>query len=469
MSILNRIINLKISPNSIFKVVWEAFVLLLTLLMTIIAPIMVVYDIPSTGGFLVFDIVLTVFFTIDIYINFSTSLQVKRKIITDKKIVAKQYMKGWFWLDLFATIPFHLIFNVSAFIMLNRLLRFARLFRLAKLFSSSSSKTLKRIRELPFVNPSIMRLLMLVFWILIAGHLIACGWMFIGGNPGGLDPATRYIEAFYWTVTTLTTIGYGDITPIENSLRIYVMIIQLIGAGMYGFIIGNIANLIANIDVAKTQYKEKLERINTFLKYRNIPLSLQKRINDYYDYLWDNRRGYDESSVLSDLPKTLKTTVSLYLNREIIEKVPLFKGASEEFLTELILNLEPVIYTPGDYVVKKGEMGYDMFFISKGSIDVVSEDEKVVYATLSDGAYFGEIAILLSTPRTATIKAKDYCDLYSLHKDTFDQILQRFPDFASSIEKEAQRRKLELESSVASSKKAASEKKTTIKEKKKGK
>ena len=445
--ITNKFWTLAIHPQSGFKVLWEAFVLVLTLIMTIIAPVMVVFEIPSKGAFLAFDIVLTIFFTADIYINFHTSLIVKRKVITDSRAIAREYMKGWLWIDLLATIPFHLIFGVASFVMLNRILRFTRLFRLAKLFSSSSSKTLKRIRELPFINPSIMRLVMLVFWLLIAGHLIACGWMFLSGNPDNLDSTTRYIEAYYWTLTTLTTIGYGDISPSENRLRIYVMVIELIGAGMYGFIIGNIANLIANIDVAKTQYKEKVDRIGTFLKYKNIPLSLQKRINDYYDYLWENRRGYDEASVLSDLPISLKTRVALYLNREIIEKVPLFKGATEEFLTEVILNLEPVIFTPGDYVVKKDEMGYNMFFISKGSVDVVSEDETIVYATLSDGAFFGEIALLLSTPRTATIKARDYCDLYSLHKDTFQKILQRYPDFAHSIEEEAQRRKAELEQS----------------------
>ena len=81
---------------------------------------------------------------------------------------------------------------------------------------------------------------------------------------------------------------------------------------MYGLVIGNIANLIANIDVAKTQYKEKMDRINAFLKYRSIPPRLQQKINDYYDYLWESRRGYDESSVLGDLPGPLKVSVSLF-------------------------------------------------------------------------------------------------------------------------------------------------------------
>jgi len=214
---------------------------------------------------------------------------------------------------------------------------------------------------------------------------------------------------------------------------------------MYGFIIGNIANIIANIDIAKTQFQEKMEKVSTFLRYKNIPHDLKLKISDYYEYLWESRRGYDESSILQDLPKPLKTSISLFLNRGIIQKVPIFKGASEEFIKEIILNLQPVVFTPGDYVVIKGEIGYEMYFISHGSVDVVSEDESIVYATLGAGSFFGEIALLLSAPRNATIKAREYCDCYSLDKDTFDQILVRFPEFAENIRDMAEKRRAETE------------------------
>ncbi|MDC7242197.1 MAG: cyclic nucleotide-binding domain-containing protein, partial [Spirochaetales bacterium] len=262
-------------------------------------------------------------------------------------------------------------------------------------------------------------------------------------NP--INAEQPYLRSFYWTVTTLTTIGYGDISPSTRIETIFVIIVELIGAGMYGFIIGNIANIIANIDVAKSQYQEKMEKVSTFMRYKNIPADLKHKISDYYDYLWESRRGYDESSILEDLPKPLKTSISLFLNREIIQKVPIFQGTSEEFIKEVILNLEPVVFTPGDYVVIKGEIGYEMYFISRGSVDVVSEDESIVYATLGAGSFFGEIALLLSAPRNATIKARDYCDCYSLKKETFDQILERFPEFAKRISDMAEKRRAETE------------------------
>lgn len=431
-----------IEYESRFKTVWEAFILLLTIAVTLVTPISIIFNLTFDTGFLIFDLIVTFFFLIDILLTFNTTLKIGRHYLKDRKSVAKHYLKRWFIFDALATIPFHIIFLGIETLALGRFLRFFRLARLFKLLSST--KTLAKVRESKIFNPSIVRLMLLIFWILIASHLIACGWIFITGDFQATLTDT-YIKAYYWTITTVTTIGYGDISPagMGNLAIIYTIIIEIIGAGMYGFIIGNIANLIANIDVAKSQYREKMEKISTFLKYRNVPVPLQKRINDYYDYLWENRRGYDESAVMEDLPISLKTTVSLYLNKDIIEKVPLFKGASQAFIREIIMNLKPVIFTPGDYIVRAGEIGDEMYFISHGSVDVVSEDESTVYATLTAGNFFGEIALLLSTERTATIKAREYCDLYALDKTTFDRILSKYPDFARDIEELAEKRRAE--------------------------
>ncbi|OHD21393.1 MAG: hypothetical protein A2Y38_09810 [Spirochaetes bacterium GWB1_59_5] len=210
-------------------------------------------------------------------------------------------------------------------------------------------------------------------------------------------------------------------------------------------VIGNIAGLIANIDVAKSQYREKLDKINSFLKYRNIPDHLMKKINNYYSYLWDTRKGYDEIEFLHDLPVALKESVALHLNKEIIERVPLFEKADASLIRDIILQLEPVVFTPGDYIVRSGELGRDMFFISKGTVTVLSADEKTIYATLKAGQFFGEISLLLSMPRTATIKAAGFCDLYRLVKDQFDVVVEQYPDFKQSIKVLAEKRREEVQ------------------------
>lgn len=55
-------------------------------------------------------------------------------------------------------------------------------------------------------------------------------------------------------------------------------------------------------------------------------------------------------------------------------------------------------------------------------------------ATLRDGDFFGEIALLLGKPRSASVRAKEYCDLYVFDKDSFTQIIADHQDFAAHIE-----------------------------------
>ncbi len=435
-----------INPDSEKKIFWELFILLLTVLCTFILPLSVVFNRGDSAAMVIFDILVTIFFSVDIYLNFHTAYEEKRHLITDGKLIARRYVRGWFFWDLIATLPFSLVFSGISGLLLSRLFRLFRLTRLFKLFTTN--RTLRRLNEVNSgINPSVIRMILMVFWIFVASHLVACGWVALGGIEPGQSNGDTYLQAFYWTITTLTTIGYGDISP-DLAIRsqvIFTIITQLLGAGMYGFIIGNISNLIANMDIAKTSHKEKVERINTFLKYKNIPAPLQRRVNNYYDYLWESRRGYNETAVIEELPLSLKTQITLQMNKELIQKVPLFEHAPDSFLKEVILNLEPVIFTPGDYIMEAGEMGYEMYFISSGRVEILSADESITLATLTAGAFIGEMALLLSTPRTATVKAVEYCDLYMLTKDMVDSILTRYPAIALTMEKEAERRRLENE------------------------
>lgn len=445
-SLISRLLP-RIRPDGKAKIIWDIYVLLITILITISVPLRVVFSAINPTLTLFCDTVGTLTYLLDIFFKFNTGIVVRHETIFDRKIIAIGYLKGVFIWDLLAALPISWLLSPGITSLADNFVRYFLLFRLFKLVSIIG--ILRRVHRINIIKPAFVRLILLVFWILIAAHLITCGWIFLDGPrkpefDNHFSPHLRYLEAFYWTITTLTTIGYGDITPEKPLQFVYVIIVMLMGAALYGFIIGNIANIIANLDVVKSKFRNKVENLVTFLKYRNIPVDIQDRITDYYDYLWESRRGYEETTLLQGLPTSLLTRVSHFLNQEIIAKVPLFKNASQEFIRDIILNLKPVVFTPSDDIVIYGEMGYEMFFISHGEVEVLDATGNIVYATLTSGQFFGEIAILLSTPRTATVRAKAYCDLYVLDKETFDHILKKYPDFAKDVEKQAEENRKKL-------------------------
>lgn len=61
---------------------------------------------------------------------------------------------------------------------------------------------------------------------------------------------------------------------------------------------------------------------------------------------------------------------------------------------ELVLKLQPQVYSPGDYICKKGDIGREMYIIKEGKLAVVADDGVTQFVVLSDGSYFGEISIL---------------------------------------------------------------------------
>jgi len=416
-----------ILPTNKYKQIWDPFVLVMTIVVAVEMPLRIALDLPLHGWFYFLDTFISCVFLVDLILTFFTAVYVNAALVKDPKNVAQRYLKRWFIIDLLAVLPLDLIFG--SFMINARLLRLLRLAHVATF--------MQKVAKANVINASLLRMVFLAFWVSLFAHWAACGWIAVGaGNITSEWKATHgllYLRSLYWAVTTLVTIGYGDITPVTPKQTVFCILVELLGAGLYGYVIAIFASLIAKLDVARTHFTEQIEKMNTFMRFRKIPSDLQDRIRSYYEYLWTSRRGYDEGQVLSELPDSLKIQVSLHLCSSMIEKVPIFSGASEDLIKQIVAKLKSAIFTPGDYVFREGEIGDSMYFISRGQVEVVSKDGQTIYATLSPGNFFGEIALILQQPRNASIRALEYVDLYTLDQGGLQEVLQKFPAFMAHI------------------------------------
>jgi voltage-gated potassium channel len=302
-------------------------------------------------------------------------------------------------------------------------------------------KIKRQLEHHPNLHPVALRLLPLALTMPVVVHLISCGWIAMGGmtifqNP---DNVTRYISAVYWCITTLTTVGYGDISPKTGAQMLYANGAQILGVGFFGYVLSNIASLLSRMDAARESHLARLDKIENFFRHNKVPQELRSKIRSYYQYLWETHRGYDDRSVLEEIPTHLRRDISLFLSAEMIEKVPLLKGANMDLIRDLVLKLQSVICVPGERVFHLGEPGDAMYFIHRGEVEILSASGERL-ALLTQGSFFGELALLTSKPRSATAQSRGYSDLFALNRSDFEKALHRYPEFAAHVHKIAKQR-----------------------------
>lgn len=291
------------------------------------------------------------------------------------------------------------------------------------------------------LQPITYRLIPIFITLPLLIHMLACGWIFLGSGTAGResDKILEYVKSIYWTFTTLTTVGYGDIAAKTIGQMLYTCLVQVTGVGVFGFIVSNVASLLARRDAAREHHMDNLDKIENFMQNHRIPFETRAKVRSYYHYMWKNKKGYRDNSALEDLPKKIQSELYFHINRPVLQQVPFLCGASQELVEDLMNELELMVCVPGEKIFKCGDPGEAMYFIYKGEVEIISK-EGVTIAQVKDGSFFGEMALLHDRARSATARANEFCDLYVLKKNFFQQVCRKYPEFFQHIQEVVEKR-----------------------------
>ncbi|XP_006621669.1 potassium voltage-gated channel protein eag isoform X3 [Apis dorsata] len=448
-----------------FKAIWDWIILCLTFYTAIMVPYNVAFKNKTSEdvSLLVVDSIVDVIFFIDIVLNFHTTfVGPGGEVVSDPKVIRMNYLKSWFIIDLLSCLPYD-VFNAfdhdeDGIGSLFSALKVVRLLRLGRVV-----RKLDRYLE----YGAAMLILLLCFYMLVA-HWLACVWYSIGRSDAdngvqyswlwklanvtqspysylwtntstapelvaGPSRRTMYVTALYFTMTCMTSVGFGNVAAETDNEKIFTICMMIIAALLYATIFGHVTTIIQQMTSATAKYHDMLNNVREFMKLHEVPKALSERVMDYVVSTWAMTKGLDTDKVLNYCPKDMKADICVHLNRKVFNEHPAFRLASDGCLRALAMHFTMSHSAPGDLLYHTGESIDSLCFIVTGSLEVIQDDE--VVAILGKGDVFGDS--FWTNPSVgqsaANVRALTYCDLHTIKRDRLLEVLDFYQAFANSF------------------------------------
>ncbi|XP_062451321.1 potassium voltage-gated channel subfamily H member 4 [Rhea pennata] len=444
---------------SVFKALWDWLILLATFYVAVTVPYNVCFtgteESPSAArSTIVSDIAVEMLFILDIVLNFRTTyVSQSGQVVYDPRSICIHYVATWFFVDLIAALPFDLlyVFNVTVTSLVH-LLKTVRLLRLLRL--------LQKLDRYSQYSAMVLTLLMSVFALL--AHWMACIWYVIGrkemesndpltwdigwlhelgkrleapyinNSVGGPSIRSAYIASLYFTLSSLTSVGFGNVCANTDAEKIFSICTMLIGALMHAVVFGNVTAIIQRMYSRRSLYHTRMKDLKDFIRVHRLPQQLKQRMLEYFQTTWSVNNGIDANELLHNFPDELRADVAMHLNKDILQ-LPVFETASRGCLRSLSLHIKTSFCAPGEYLLRQGDALQANYFVCSGSLEVLRDN--VVLAILGKGDLIG--ADLSSKDQViktnADVKALTYCDLQYLGLRGLCEVLQLYPEYASKF------------------------------------
>uniref|UniRef100_A0AC34REF4 Cyclic nucleotide-binding domain-containing protein n=1 Tax=Panagrolaimus sp. JU765 TaxID=591449 RepID=A0AC34REF4_9BILA len=459
-----RIHHCTIVHYSPFKAVWDWIILLLVIYTAVFTPYVAAFLLGEVRDhnrkfsepLEIIDLIVDIMFIVDIIINFRTTyVNENDEVVSHPGKIAIHYFKGWFVIDMIAAVPFDLLLantNSDETTTLIGLLKTARLLRLVRV-----ARKLDRYSE---YGAAVLVLLMATFALI--AHWLACIWYAIGSAElphkeftwlhqlsrhlnepycasngsavcGGPSLRSRYVTSLYFTLSTITSIGFGNVSATTDLEKIFTIIMMILGSLMYASVFGNVSAIIQRLYSGTARYHTEMSRLREFIRFHQIPNPLRQRLEEYFQHAWSYTNGIDMNLVLKGFPDCLQADICLHLNRNLLNSCPAFSGSSPGCLRALSMRFRTTHAPPGDTLVHRGDILTGLHFIARGSVEIVKDDQ--VMGILGKDDIFGENPLLYDDVGKAScnVRALTYCDLHKILRDDLLDVLDMYPEFAENF------------------------------------
>ncbi|XP_077302148.1 cyclic nucleotide-gated ion channel subunit A [Arctopsyche grandis] len=407
----------------------------------------------APGFWLAMDYICDIIYLMDMIVHAHEGYLEQGMMVYDATQRRGHYMSsGDWWYDLFSMLPTDIayfwwdrttcqvVMPCPVIVRLNRLLRIPRMIEWFDRTETVSG------------YPNVIRIFKVVMSLSVLIHWNACmyfaisyalgfgsdNWVYNLNGPRNSTLAHQYIYSFYWSTLTLTTIGETP-QPENDAEYLFVVADFLAGVLIFATIVGNIGSMISNMNVARVDFQTRMDGVKQYMAFRKVSAELEDRVIRWFDYIWTECGALDEEQVLSILPDKLKAEIAISVHLETLQKVRIFQDCEPGLLEALVLKLRLKVFSPGDYICRKGDVGKEMYIVKRGKLSVVADDGIMIFATLGAGSVFGEVSVLdiagnrTGNRRTANVRSVGFSDLFCLAKNDLWEALSDYPEARATL------------------------------------
>ena len=458
-----------IYPDSKFKEIWDYIILILTMYTLIFVPYDMAFIDEDYLIVIIIDLICDIIYIIDVVLQFLIPVStIEDKYITSYYFITKNYLFSWFLVDLTSSLPLNsiLIFlsynaekyevkstsfisdKITDIAKLSRLYRMMKLMRLLKFFKIAKSEkyATKNLNIFnTYMRSNLNRLFVFFIYFIIFNHMLACIWTFIGSldqpnwigenNMSDSSNLDLYIASIYFNLTTIFTIGFGDIKAINNYERMYNIIIMCVGIMIYTFAVSSLSNLIQKRDEKTVKYERNMNFLDEISIRYHINFKLFSKIKRClsYDYTVNTE---DKFNMLSNLPEIIKIELINNMHRELIHNFFFFKNTNAAFRAKILILMKPLKVIKGEVLIKENEYVEEMFFIKRGIMSIFKNyrGQPLKLVEIRKNEHFGEIFMMLHEKSLYDLVVKSkYAELYFLRKVDLLEVYAEYQDIFESI------------------------------------
>ncbi|CAK0885031.1 unnamed protein product, partial [Prorocentrum cordatum] len=351
----------------------------------------------ESRAFFVVASIVDVYYILDMVASFLTGYEddETKEIVMDPCRIASRYLRCWFYLDFLAAIPWDWMDSSRMPYLQSskalRALRIARVVRCARLFRLGllGSRLEMFIEENPGLGFA-LGVLKVLFLLVFVTHCSACVWFLIGSLDGGelswvnkhldndIDSSKAYVYSLYFTLTTMTTVGYGDIVATNFNEVCFVLLLLLLASVVFASLMGELTDLIRALNRKSHNLGEHKQKLAQYMRWRRLPKAVAIPLRAHLVWLWETGAGYDdyEQEVKGCLSPVLRRELAYHIYGRMLRNAPFLQWIRmyEPCLKEMTVLLSSGFLSPGDKLFRVGEPNDQIFMMQSGQVRLTMND-----------------------------------------------------------------------------------------------